>query len=159
MPRSKKQSSKSQNPKKFPKRRKSKPKSKVRSAVGMKSLKKSSSQSNVTTSAKPIPPPPPPPLPPASKFRKLVKTHKKKHCPKNFKGEDYEMPKTKPTRKDTLSRNKPNLKDGRWVCITFRNRDFAGASQVFNSHEWFWLSEEEQNELGIESTTDYYKYK
>ena len=157
MPKPKKQSSKSRNPRKLPKRRKSKPKSKVRSAVGMKSSKKSSSQSNVTTSAIPIPPPPP--LPPASKFRKLVKTHKKKHCPKKFKGEDYEMPKTKPTKKDTLSKNKPNLKDGRWVCITFRNRDFAGASQVFNSHEWFWLNEQEQTELGIESNTDYYKFK
>ena len=145
--------------KKMPKRRNSKSKQKVKSAVGTKSAKKSSSQSNVTSSAKLLPPPPAPPLPPASKFRKLVKAHKKKHCPKKFKGVDYEMPTRKPTKKDTLSRNKPNLDDGRWVCITYRNRNFDGASQVINSNEWFWLSEEEQSDLGIESDKDYYKHK
>ena len=143
--------------KKMQKRRNSKSKQKVKSAVGTKSAKKSSSQSNVTTSAKPIPPPPP--LPPASKFRKLVKTHKKKHCPKKFKGVDYEMPTRKPKKKDTLTGDAPDLEDGRWICITYRNRNFDGASQVFYRDEWFWLSEQEQTDLGIKADNDYYKHK
>lgn len=62
-----------------------------------------------------------------------------------------------PATKKSQTLTRENTPNERWVCISYKNPFFEGASQTFYKDEWIWLSRSEQDELGVRRNSDYKK--